>query len=61
MILDGNRSHSFMFDSDRQIDRPIDKGQGSVKHDNKTENFFYIVCLKTMSYVPQQMVNVHGQ
>jgi hypothetical protein len=32
-----------MFDSDRQIDRRVDKGQGPVKHDNKTENFFHIL------------------
>jgi hypothetical protein len=42
-----------MFDSDRQIDKHVDKGQGPVKYDNKKkENFFYIYCLKTMSYVP---------
>jgi len=32
-----------MFDSSRQIDRHIDKGQGPVKHDNQRENFFYIL------------------
>jgi hypothetical protein len=32
-----------MFDSDRQIDRHVDKGQGPVKYNNKKENLFYIL------------------